>query len=306
LQHNQQSGYTTTKDAADIAELARTAIDSGIPVSRGGIAKLDQYLEDLRQAVQARVQPAAQTGVTIPRTSLEQAALQGRLKYAQTLGPGPDLAKYDQQVREILKEFQQTPDIPVDAAQTKKTATYAAHPEAFGPEAAIAPEQRPGLAAIRNVTLAIKDELEKAIPELASLNPQQQKFLNLEPVLNAAVNKYLNSGGFTGRMAMAVSRGLGLGAAGALIPGLTIGHAVGGGTGLLALHGILSDPSLQSRLAIGMNLAQKANPARWGVPRMATITSRVRNYVNEGTLKYSSPNARRLLSSLAPASSRSR
>src|SRR5262245_16114892 len=57
---------------------------------------------------------------------------------------------------------------------------------------------------------------------------------------------------------------------GALIPGLTMGHAVGGGTGLLALHGILSDPMLQSRLAIGIDMARKANPARWGGPQTAT------------------------------------
>jgi hypothetical protein len=110
--------------------------------------------------------------------------LQGQTKYAQTLGPQRDVAAYNKRVADILSEFQQ-PDIPVDVAQTKKVATYAQHPEAFGPEAAIAPEQRPGLAATRNITLAIKDELAKAIPELAGLNQRQQQFLNLDPVLNA-------------------------------------------------------------------------------------------------------------------------
>jgi hypothetical protein len=66
--------YATTKDAADVQELARTALEAGIPVSRGGIAQLDQSLDELRQAVAARVGAAAQAGETIPRSALEQAA----------------------------------------------------------------------------------------------------------------------------------------------------------------------------------------------------------------------------------------
>jgi hypothetical protein len=167
MQSALKGGYATTKDAADVADLARTAVEAGIPVSRGGLARLDQYLDDLRQAVNARIQAAAQAGSTIPRTALEQAAQQGRTIYGQPLGPSQNLAKCDQQVRQIMSEFAQTPDIPVDVAQTKKVATYRQMPEAFGPEAAIAPEQRAAVAATRNITLAIKDELEKAIPELA-------------------------------------------------------------------------------------------------------------------------------------------
>jgi hypothetical protein len=274
-----KGGYATTKDAADVEELARTAIDAGIPVSKGGLDKLNQYLEDLRQAVATRVGAGAQAGATIPRTALEQAATAGGVKYGQTLGAGPNLRNYNKRVAEIMSEFQ-NPDIPVDLAQTKKTATYAQHPEAFGPEAAIPPEQRPGLAATRNITLAIKDELEKALPELTSLNPQQQKLLNLQPVLQSAVNKYLNSGGFTSRMAKLVSAGAGLGGAASLIPGVEIGGlGAAGGGGVAALYGVLSDPYVQSRLASAINTAQKANPARWGGPQAATAMSRVQNYV---------------------------
>jgi hypothetical protein len=114
----------------------------------------------------------------------------------------------------------------------------------------------------------LNEELSSKIPELTELNAQQGKLLDLQPVLENAVNQSANRpGGFKNLISAA--------AAGSLGGGPVIG------TGYGVLKTILENPAVRSRLAILINQAQQKNPGRGGVPSMATAISRVNAYAGQ-------------------------
>jgi hypothetical protein len=75
-----RAGYHIDAPYQDIDELANTALQAGIPVSKGGLEKLNDSLADLRQAVQDRVNIGTENfrGLKILSSFLER----GRMRFA--------------------------------------------------------------------------------------------------------------------------------------------------------------------------------------------------------------------------------
>ena len=98
----------------------------------------------------------------------------------------------------------------------------------------------------------IKEELQTQFPEIQGLNAQESRFIRLDDALDRAVRRTNNRDIFSlgGKIITGATTSL----AG------TLGGAEGAGVGALggiALHYVLSDPMVQSRLAIALNRASR-------------------------------------------------
>jgi hypothetical protein len=115
----------------------------------------------------------------------------------------------------------------------------------------------------------LKEELETQFPEIADPNAQESKLLSLQPLLERAVNRISNRDllSLGGKIV-----GTGIGAAAGGAGGGILGGA-GGAAGALLLHHILTDPEIQSNLAIGLS--------RMGKIPVSEATARVAGYTNQ-------------------------
>jgi len=268
-----KGGFTVNTPAAEVSGAVRTLEDLGIPVSKGGQSKIEQSLADLQQAVNSRVDTAAFSGATIPRKGVLLPLQELKLRYGAQVNPTKDLADIGQVEKTFIRGNPR--DIPVDKAQAMKVGTYEANAAAYGSDTAVPPQLRAQVAAEKALATGLREELEHQIPELKGLNEQQAKLLNLQGILETAVNKYQNSGGFTGNLlkGMVKPEGLGIGTATGLLT-----HDPIKGAAAAALNAVLSDPMIKSRLAIAINKAQQLNPGKYGIPNVANAISRVEEY----------------------------
>lgn len=300
-----RGGFTVNSPAEEVASAVDTAKAQDIPVSNAGVSKIKIALEALRGQTNDAVDTAANAGAAVNPTSVEMKLQELRTRYAAQVNNAEDLKSIDKVLANFRNEVYQTkpatpgtpaskildPEtgqpvtpaipgtpatqvpkpIPVDKAQAMKVGTYEANAKAYGSDAAVPPQLRATVAAEKALAEGLREELERQIPELGSLNAKQAQLLNLQGVLEKAVNKYNNKGVF-GRLA----GDLGLGG-GAFAGGLAI-HDPVAATGAAAMKIIMSDPVVESRLAIAINKAQQANPGKYGAPALTTALSRLRTY----------------------------
>jgi hypothetical protein len=313
-----RGGFTVATDTPNlgqnVADAVQTAQDLKIPVSNAGAAKIKSALDALRGQTADVVARADQAGATVDPATVELKLGQLRTKYAAQVNNAQDLSDIDKVLGNFRNEIYKTTPatqgtpastilnpatgqpvtpriagapasqvpvpIPVEKAQALKIGTYDANAAAYGSGAKVPPQEVAKVAAEKALAEGLREELEKQIPELAGLNSQQSKLLNLQGVVEGAVTKYNNKGLF-GRIGSDLSSGLGL--PGAAVGGALAYHDPILAGGAAALKILLSDPAVQSRLAMAVNSAQKLNPGKYGVPSMLTATARIRNYADSLT-----------------------
>jgi hypothetical protein len=245
---------------AKVQGMVRTGLENNIPISPEGVAKLSQSIDDLNQAISGRINTAANAGQTIDRNAVAQRLQPVEQKFAQQVAPEQDL----RDINKIGDQFVRTnsSDIPVAEAQAKKIGTYQQVAGKYGKVSDAAIEAQKALAR------GIKEELVTQMPELANLNAQESKFLDLQGVLEKAVNRASNRGG-GGLMPWAAA-----GTAGAAT------HSLGAAAVAGFLRSIIADPEVRSRLGIALNKAQGATPHLANAASYSGALAQIDHYVN--------------------------
>lgn len=239
---------STTIPPAKVASIVQTGLENKIPVSAKGL----ETLGALKDAVDKNIADMIASDPNRPINKFDVTARLGETakKFQTQVNPEADLNAISEAGNEFLRN--QPGEIPASQAQSLKQGTYQQlKGKAYGELKSATIESQKALAR------GLKEELNTAFPELADLNAQDSKLINLESVLEKAVQRNSNH--------QMIGIGTPLAAAGA--------KAVTGSTGLsavaAALKGIVDDPVVKSRLAIALN--------RRGVP-LPDAMARVAGY----------------------------
>jgi hypothetical protein len=254
----------TLKPGAYSLDEVKSAIDTGlkndIPITEGGVAKLNDLVTNLQNRVKAQIQGGTNAGATVDPVTIATRADQARSRFTNQVNPGADLDAIDASKQEFL---QRNPNpIPVAQAQDLKTGTYQQLQKKYGELSSASTEAQKALAR------GIKEELEQQFPEIKGLNAQESKFYGLDEMLQRAVKRIDN------RDLLSLGGKIATGIGGSVV-GMETGHAAGGALGALVMHKILTDPAVQSRLAITLNRA-----GRGGLP-IGASRARVAGYLNQ-------------------------
>lgn len=237
-----------TYTPAEAADLVKTGLNAGIPISEEGLAKLSSLTQNLRNQVAAKIGAGAKAGQTINKFDVASRLNDTTSKLANQVNPEADLDAVSNSGNEFLRN--QPANIPVSDAQSLKTGTYQQIRKNYGTLSSGAVEAQKALAR------GIKEELEIQFPEIKQLNSQEGKFIGLDDALQRAVSRTSNHNWLSlgGKITTA-----GFGAAGASA-GAMLGGGEGAAIGTLAssttaavLHHVMTDPAVQSKLAIALN-----------------------------------------------------
>jgi hypothetical protein len=130
---------------------------------------------------------------------------------------------------------------PMNAAdaQAMKQGTYAVLKGKFGEQGSAAVEAQKALAR------GLKEEIASQFPEIDNLNKAESKLLDLQPILERAVNRTANH----------QLIGIGTPVAGAAAKAVTGSSGIGAAAGIL--KAVLDDPWIKSRLAIAVSKGSK-------------------------------------------------
>jgi hypothetical protein len=290
-----RGGYTVNTPAADVTAAAQTMRDANIPMTAGGAQKISQALADLQQQKVGLARQATQAGGTIDPLAVDSRALDTARKWAVQVDPTADLRAISKTRQGFMDRQTQTipakpastvlgPNgqpataaipagsrviqIPLDEAEALKEGTYS---KVY--------DQSPGglatAAAEKALARGLKEEIEAQVPEMGKLNASQAKLLNLQGILEQAVNKYSNNGGLAGSIAKNTFslKGLNVGAATGLAS-----HSPIYGASAAVLQSILADPMVQSRLAQAIDWGRRAAPQEYGPIGYGAALARVNSY----------------------------
>lgn len=224
--------------ASRVAGMVQTGLEQGIPVSAAGVEKIGSLIDDLNGKIKATI--AADPTRPIDVAAVAQRVDAVKARFANQVNPGADMQAIDAAKQEFLQNNPGT--IGAADAQAMKSGTYQQlKGKAYGELKSATIESQKALAR------GLKEELVNAFPELKDLNANDSKLLNLEPVLEKAVQRLDNH------------QMLGVGtpiaaAAGKVITGSAAGSAV---AGIMKL--VIDNPIVKSRLAIALSRAGGAN-----------------------------------------------
>lgn len=233
---------STTIPEGRRAALVQTGLQEGIPVSKAGIDLLNSKISDLSDSITNKINAGAGNGVTVNPYKVTSRLNQTASRFSNQVNPEADLGAISDAGNEFLRNNPQP--IPADQAQAMKQGTYAQlGDKAYGEMSTATKEAQKALAR------AIKEELASQIPEISQLNADEGRLLNLEPVLEKAINRIGNH------------QLIGIGT-----PITTAGvRAVTGSSKLAAAAGVmkavLDDPVVKSRLAIMVSKGGNVPPA---------------------------------------------
>lgn len=247
----------------EVQSMVQTGLQNEIPVSATGRAKLAGLISDLNDKVQAQIANGSNQGATVNKFAVASRLGPTAQRFANQVVPISDLASISDVGNEFLNT--QPTDIPASEAQAMKSGTYQQLKDtAYGTMKNATIEAQKALAR------GIKEELQTQFPEIQGLNAQEGKAIDLDGALERAVNRTTNRDIFSLGGKIAGGTGAVIGAA----AGGEGGAAAGAVAGPL-LHHFLSDPDIQSRLAIAVSKASKGSVT---VPAAA---ARVAGYVNQ-------------------------
>lgn len=211
--------------------------------------------------MQNQIKAGSAAGATVNKFDVASRLGQTYQKFGNQVTPLSDLNAIGETGNEFLQN--QPNEIPAATAQQLKSGTYQQlNDTAYGQLKNSTIEAQKALAR------GIKEELQTQFPEIQGLNAQEGNAINLQEALERAINRTTNRN-ILGLNDAIIS---GAGAAG--------GAAIGGGAGALAgltagvLHHILTDPGVQSNLAIAMNSASKG---KYSIP---LAQARIAGYTN--------------------------
>jgi hypothetical protein len=271
---------STTNTPAEVSTLVKTGLDNEIPISKAGADKLGTLIDDLNTKIKAKIKAGSDAGITIDPNKVAERVDPLKQRYTDQVNPEADLKAIDASKEEFLRRQgatpasagkapkptgvldakgnplmdQGTPGKPAEPAQPMsamkaqqiKQGTYAQLRKKYGEISTAANESQKALAR------GIREELDEQFPEVKSLNAQDSKAIGLEPEIFKAVNRIGNRNWLS---------------IGAKITGIAAGTAVGGEAGFGAatsaaiLHEVISNPMVQSRIAIAISKAAKIPPS---------------------------------------------
>lgn len=226
---------STTIPAAQRAALVKTGLDSEIPVSKGGLETIGTAIEKLNQSIKDKI--SSDPTRPIDPDAVANRADQAKAKFSQQVNAGTDLKAIDASKQQFLDE---NPTLNAADAQAMKQGTYRVLNGKFGEQGSASVEAQKALAR------GLKEEIAAQFPEINGLNADESRLLDLQPVLERAVNRISNH----------QLIGIGTPVAGAAAKAVT----GSGGIGVVAsvLKSVLDNPMVKSRLAIAVSKATKA------------------------------------------------
>lgn len=233
---------STTIGQADRANLVQTGLQNAIPVSKGGASRLSNLIDDYNTKTQAAIDANPNQPIsTVPAIRNLDSV---RAKFANQVTPQPDMADINQVQQNFLNNPKvQAPgagpgpsSIPAADAQAMKQGTYQAlGSKAYGEVKGASIEAQKALAR------GLKDEIANQFPEIAANNAANSKLLDLQPVIERALNRGGNH----------QLIGIGTPVTGAAAEAVTGSSGVGAVAGVL--KAVLDNPAVKSRLAIAVS-----------------------------------------------------
>ncbi len=231
---------STTLSEAQRAAAVQTGLKNEIPISKGGAEKLGDLIDEYNQKIKGVID-SDPTRPIDPNTVATRADA-AKAKFANQVNAQPDLDAIEASKQQFLKEQGALPQAGIGAppmnasdAQAMKQGTYQVLKGKFGEQGSASVEAQKALAR------GLKEEIANQFPEISNLNATESKLLDLQPVLERAVNRISNH----------QLIGIGTPIAGAAAKAIT-GSA---GVGVVAstLKGVLDNPFVKSKLAISLS-----------------------------------------------------
>lgn len=222
------------KKSPDIIE---TGLNEGIRVSRGGLKKTLNIIEDIGEDIGRVIDSGIAEGKAIQKKDLLP-YLDEMKDYFKNVASDTDLVKeIDDLAKSTINRLDST--IPVEKAQEIKVATQNYLRKFYNREAPLKFEVQ------KQVARGLKEEIAKQVPEIAKLNARDRKLIGLEEALEHAV-KRIDNRNIIGLGDMIVASG-----------GLASGGGVGAAVSLGIFRKIIENPAFKSQVAIIQNQLAK-------------------------------------------------
>jgi hypothetical protein len=257
---------STTIPEATRAKMVQTGLENEIPVTKGGLDKLGDLVDDLNDKTARIIDQANQQGATVNKYAVASRLGNAYQRFATQVNPVSDLEAVSKSGNEFIEN--QPNEIPAAQAQAMKQGTYTQLRGKYGELGSATIESQKALAR------GIKEELINQFPELEGLGKQEGALLQLQPVLERAVNRISNH--------QIVGIGTPIVAGGAkVVTGST-------GVGVIAglLKAVVDDPMVKSRLAISLSkgggISQAAAFAKLGAYSGALVSNAHKSADQEG------------------------
>lgn len=242
MQSTLKPTVTDAKTLGDVARVTETALQRGIPVDEGGLAKAAKIKGGLIQDVQGIVDARTAQGATIdPRVvagGLDDMAAKAKMQPTPDTDVGTILGARD----EFLRNHGGAP-IPFDQAQAIKQGGYKRAREIkanpYGEQGGS------NLEAVKGLTRKLKEEMERLAPEIAGPNRELGNVINLEDVIERTVRRTGNAD-----LVDLTDAAIGTGAVLTLGPGAVVAPLA---------RKVLGNPAVKSRLAIAIYQGAKAS-----------------------------------------------
>jgi hypothetical protein len=256
---------STALSPSDRAEFVRTGLENELPVSKGGLERLGDLIDSYNQAIEAEINTAPNRPID-PNKVATRADI-ARAKFARQVNARRDLKSIESSREEFLDEQGRTAGTPaqptgiLDAqgnpimrpalpaqpapamnasdAQAMKRGTYQVLAGKFGEQGSASVEAQKALAR------GLKEEIANQFPEISKLNAAESRLLDLQPILERAVNRASN------HQAVGIGTPL-VGTAAKALTGSTLKAAV-----IALVKSVIDNPHLKSRLAIAVSKGGK-------------------------------------------------
>ncbi len=175
-----RSALKPQMSAAQNAKAVETLLNEGVNVSPAGAAALGAKVSDLSRQVDDIVSAADKAGVTISKADVARYGEEAIQAFTKQVTPQSDLST----IKKALNQFLNHPslkgaeEIGIQLAQDLKKGTYKAlgskpYGETSGASDAVQ----------KSLARGLKEQIEKAAPDVAPLNAKQSELLNaLEPL----------------------------------------------------------------------------------------------------------------------------
>ncbi len=233
---------STTLSQAERANVVDTGLQNSLPVSKAGVQKLNDLIDDFNQKISDTLQNAPPNRSINPQT-VAQNLTDVRNKFANQVNPTSDLNAIDASGQEFLQHQQQlgmqrpslAANLTPQEAQAMKQGTYRVLAGKYGEQGSAAVEAQKALAR------GLKEEIATQFPEIGNLNAAESKLLDLQPVLERAVARNANHQFI----------GIGTPAAGIATEAVTGSTTLG--KVAMGLKAVLDNPAVKSRLAIALS-----------------------------------------------------
>lgn len=236
----------SAKLAAEFPELAQTAIDNAIAVSKGGLDKARQLLKQAKSAASASLNQAAQAGKSVPISAATDGLQDTLASHVQDSADIPGGLKVLSDIENEIKAGRSATMTPVEAdallrdLQRRAKAVYAARNSGANPALASLQSQ-----AYADAAKNLRQAIGEVSPGYLDANGEAQQMIGQMKAVRTGATKNT-----IGKIMLRTAAGAGTGGA--------IGYGTGGRDDALygALTGLALTPGNLSRLSILL-----ANPA---------------------------------------------